>query len=227
MKKILFLLGSVGLIAMSCCPDENNDLPTPPNDSDTTLVEVNDTVSFDVIPLTSLSEQAVSEFKALTEGDFLATTGGGVYGQNIEYVCFRENGKTFYVPVDFWEEPFYNVYEGLDGRTGRYITFYDGYTSVQYNTWDSKDAVIAYHSYVFDEPTQKLVSEAVDGHEVKENVYTLVYADADYIVLESEIRDAAIERLELPGNRDYFIRELLVRYTGELKEPTIVEDYRD
>lgn len=227
MKKLfLFLLGMVGFIAMSCNPDEGNELPMLPNDSDTTQVEVNDTVSFDVIPLTSLSEQAVNEFKALTEENFLAATSDGVYASCFEYVCFRENGKIFYVPVnDFDEGPIYNVYEGLDGGGRPFITFYEGYTTALLYTCCS-DVIFIYESYAFDESAQQLASEAISGHWVKENVYTLAYADADYIILEGEIRDAIIERYKLRSGRDYFIREVLVRHTSELKEPTEIRDNR-
>jgi hypothetical protein len=224
-KHFLFLLGLVGFIAMSCNPDESNELPTPPNDNDTTQVVTNDTVSFDVIPLTSLSERAVSKFKNLTKEELLAATAGSAYICRIENICFRENGKVFYVPVNFWEKPIYNVYEGLDGGGVSFITFYEGYTTKLLYTCCS-GVIFFYDSYIFDESTQQLASKAVDGHWVKENVYTLVYADADYIVLESEIHDAAIERWKLPSGRDYFVREVLVHHTGELEEPTEVRDNR-
>lgn len=228
MKKLfLFLLGLVGFIAMSCNPDEGNELPAPPNDSDTTQVVVNDTVSFDVIPLTSLSEQSVCEFKALTAEEFLATTAGSVYSHIMENICFRENGQVFYVPAAHnpWEDPIYNVFRTLVGGATSHITFYEDYTTALLDVC-GVGVILAYRSYTFDESTQQLTSKAIFGHEVKDYVYTLVYADADYIILEGEIRDATIERRELPSDRDYFIREVLVRHTGELKEPTEIRDYR-
>lgn len=227
-KQMLLFLGLAGLIAISCNKGSNAVLQDTET-TDTTNVATYAAMVFDTIPSTLLCEESVAEFDAITAEKFLDVIGSYVYAQNIEYICYREGDNVYYRRLSSLFDDEYNVFEQLEGRPGRYVSFQKEFTTAQYeNMNDEKDdVVLEYHSFHFDEDAQILGSKGIDGYAVEEEKYKLTYVDANYIVLESTISGKAKHTFAINDDKPYFVREILVRHTEKLKTPTIVHDYRE
>lgn len=227
-KHFVYFLGMIGIMIMSC-EESGNMLPHKETENVDTMIVVDDVpVAFATIPGTLLSEAKVNDSQSLSVEDFKATSKGHVYAQNIEYICYRESEKVYYIPFSTIEGCL-NVFSDIEGRNARCIAFYEDYATAQYETtYDaSGEVVLEYHTYIFDEETQHLTTKCVDGWLAKEDQYTVVYADADYIILECEIDDKESDRLTKYGDKNYFVREVLVRHICELESATTILDYRN
>ena len=203
------------------CDKESNAVPQ----AETT----NEIIRFDTIPNTLLCEEAVAKFGTVTAEKFLDITGSYVYAQNMEYICYREGDKVYYKQLSSLFDDEYNVFNQLEGRPGRYVSFEKEFMTAQYEGMsDGKvNVVFEYHPFHFDEGTQTLASKGLNGCATEGESYKISYIDVNYIVLESAISEKAKKTFSIDDDKHYFVREILVRYTEELKEPTIVHDYRE
>lgn len=181
------------------------------------------------IPNTSLCEEAVAEFGTVTAEKFLDITGSYVYAQNMEYICYREGDNVYYKQLSSSFDDEYNVFDQLDGRPGRYVSFEKEFMTAQYEGMSDGEVnvVLEYHPFHFDEGTQTLTGKGLNGCAIEGESYKIAYIDENYIVLESAISEKAKNVFAIDDDKHYFVREILVRYTDELKEPTIVHDYRE
>lgn len=224
--QLLLFLAIASLGFVSCDVDSDTfPLKNPIEPIDSVLCEV---VVSDSIPGTLLCEEDLAEFEAVTKDEFLEiTSGGSVYAQNMEYICYREGNTVCYEQL-FSSYDEYNVIEQLDGRPGRYVSFQEDFATVQYESLADGlgNVVLEYYPLLFDGGAQTLTSNTINGYAAEGKCYKLVYADADYIVLENTISERAKVVFELDEDKPYFVREVLIRYTGKLKEPTVIYDYR-
>lgn len=224
-RGVLLSLAIASLGFVSCDVDSDTfPLKNPSEPTDSVSCEVG---AFDSIPGTSLCEEDLAEFEAVTEMQFLEITSGSVYAQNIEYICYREGDEVCYEQL-FSSYDAYNVFSQLDGRPGLFVSFQEDFATVQYESLadGSGDVVHEYHSYLFDGGAQTLASNCINGYAAEGECYKLVYADADYIVLENTLSERAKAVFALDDDKPYFVREVLIRYAGKLKEPAVIRDYR-
>ncbi len=228
MKKQLLLFLAIASVGFESCSVDSDAAPQIKNATESTDSASCEVVVFDSIPSTSLCEEALAEFEAITEGQFLEITSGSVYAQNLEYICYCEGDKVYYKQLSSLFDDEYNVFDQLEGRPGRYVSFHEEFTTVQYESLASGDGgvVLEYHPFLFEEDTQTLTGNSINGYAAEGKNYKLVYADADYIILENAISERARNVFALNDDKPYFVREILIRYTGRLKEPTVMHDYR-
>lgn len=237
MRKHFLLLGILALMTMSCetLNDPGVGQPEPGNNpsGDTIVVGNLEPVAFEIIPGTTLNEKAVSGFNVISLNDFLDITKENVYTQNTEYICFLQDGKLYYQPFTVYSEEInYNIFREVDGRPARYIAFYENYATAQYEVMSdaSSDVILEYNNFSFDESAQTISSKSIQGWAVKENKFTLRYASADVIVLESEISEKEKNQWQLSDDKNYLVRNVLLRHNaelnGSLKTPTTEIDNR-
>lgn len=228
MKKQILLLGILTLLAMSCENVNDFGAKTSNPDNDSTQVGALEPIAFGLIPGTSLSEKSISDFDAMTLSDFLNITKDNIYTQNDEYICFSEDGTLYYLPLSVYDDVNYNIFREIVGRPARFIKFYESYATAQYQPLiDGKDGeILEYNNFNFDEATQTICSESIDGWSVKENKFRLRYASADVIVLESEISEKEKLQWKLSDDKHYFVREVMLLHKDEMATPDTVIDHR-
>ena len=232
MKKLgIYLV--LALMAMSCETLDGPGVgqPEPGNESsgDTIVVGNMDPVAFEIVPGTSLNEKSVSDFKAISLNEFLDITKGNVYTQNTEYICLSEGEQVYYLPLTASSNDVnYNIFREVDGRPARYIKFYENYATAQYEPLitGNDGVVLEYNNFNFDEASQTISTESIQGWAVKENKFKLRYASTDVIVLESEISEKEKLQWKLSADKHYFVREVMLLHKDEMATPDTVIDHR-
>lgn len=188
--------------------------------------------TFPTVPDTEVSEEAISVFSPITHEQFLTITKDKVYHLQGEYLCLELDGVVKYIPnyLPLDQRNDYNLLNDIIGGTIDYYTFHDDYTSRYYYGIGADGEELAgldKANYTFDEASQLLDCQRINAN--------IVYADEESIVLEAPMSEFSIRSLQYldipmdyyPEECRFFDRTVLIRHTGELKEPTTVHDYRN